>query len=315
MTRNKSSFVLASALVVLMACSIAKSKNSGRNPDYLHRQVQMNSLLRTDAEKGDDLKRFLSFYNDSAISMPEYQPRLKGKKEIENFYKEIFERQHVKSFEKKIVEIITLDSTIVEIGTFTKKYVTPPVDTTIIQDGKYWNIWAINTDGNLILEGEAFGFYTPVKDISSLIVRVPGKQANEFRGASSRTVPFELRAYNALNEKYVHVRDGATRSEFYTSDAVIFPFADSTVSGIDKIRPYLTAYTSGGGIILDSVAVFTDRYKKLTDGYLEYFGFQVKWRTPGATGRTEGKGIRIWRRQADGALKMYREIGTHDHIE
>ncbi|HZG26070.1 MAG TPA: hypothetical protein VEZ17_15895, partial [Chitinophagaceae bacterium] len=76
MTRNKSSFVLASALVVLMACSIAKSKNSGRNPDYLHRQVQMNSLLRTDAEKGDDLKRFLSFYNDSAISMPEYQPRL-----------------------------------------------------------------------------------------------------------------------------------------------------------------------------------------------------------------------------------------------
>jgi hypothetical protein len=42
--------------------------------------------------------------------------------------------------------------------------------------------------------------------------------------------------------------------------------------------------------------------------------FKVKWSMPDHSGRTEGKGIRIWKRQEDKSLRLYREIGTHNHF-
>lgn len=116
-------------------------------------------------------------------------------------------------------------------------------------------------------------------------------------------------------EKGVRNRDGILRSEFITHDAKFMPFAEPTVTGIDEIKPYLIAYSSRGEVTIDSISVYTYHYEYLNDYLLEYPKYKVKWSAPPSSGRTVGKGIRIWKRQEDKSLKIYREISTHNHIE
>jgi hypothetical protein len=116
-------------------------------------------------------------------------------------------------------------------------------------------------------------------------------------------------------EKGVRIRDGVLRSEFFTEDARFMPFADSTKTGIEQLKPYLIAYSTRGNVTIDSIACYTYHHEDFNDFILEYAMFKVKWRVPDVSGMTEGKGIRIWKRQKDKSLKLYREIGTHDHLK
>jgi hypothetical protein len=128
-------------------------------------------------------------------------------------------------------------------------------------------------------------------------------------------MPFELKAYNALMEKGVRTRDAALRASFFTDDGSFFPFADTTVTGMGQIKPYLIAYSSRGEVSIDSIQCYTYDFEQSDNYILEYDMFKVRWSTVDLTGRTEGKGIRIWKRQYDHSLRLYREIGTHNHIK
>lgn len=307
-------FLFCIAIFLLGSCSGEKKHNTTPlNP--VNEQIQKLSAILTAAEKNDDIKSFLAHYDENAISMPEYQPALTGVDEVEAFYKEIFQRQAIKVFERKVDEIINLDNTILEIGTFKKEYTDASSDTLLTQNGKYWNIWQVQPDGRFKLKGEAFGFFHPVKNPGALVVQLPKTQPAKSEIASDKKISFELKAYNALNEKLVKIRDGAQRSEFYTDDAKFMPFAEPTVTGINEIKPYLIEYSTRGDVNIDSLAVYTYHYENLDDYILEYSKFKVKWSVPQLSGRTEGKGIRLWKRQEDKSLKIFRHIGTHNHIE
>lgn len=262
------------------------------------------SDLLTQSEIKDDLKTFLSCYDEDAISMVEYQPTLRGIHEIELYYREIFKRQHIKSLQRTAEEFINLGSTIIEIGTFTKEYDTVPT-----WKGKYWYVWALKPDSSFKLKGEAFGYFHPVKEPKALTVDI------QQSGHPTQQVPLELRAYNALNENYVRLKDGALRAEFYTNDARYMPSQEPTLTGMDEIKPYLMDYSKRGNINFDSLTVYTYDYEYFADYVLEYSMVKVKWSTAAASGRTEGKGIRLWKRQADKSLKIYRHIGTHNHLQ
>jgi ketosteroid isomerase-like protein len=279
---------------------------------YLSSSSQQTlSDLLTQSEKDDDLKTFLSCYDENAISMPEYQPTLQGINEIEKYYREIFKKQNIKSFKRKADEFIHLGSTVIEIGTFTKEYTDLNVDTIITLNGKYWNIWAVKPDGSFKLKGEVFGYFHPVKDPKALTVKFQ-ESGNDY---SDQKIPLELRAYNALNENYVRLKDGALRSEFYTNDARYMPSQEPTLTGLDEIRTHLIDYSKRGNITFDSLAVYTYHYEYFADYVLEYSKVNVKWSNGSASGRTEGKGIRLWKRQDDKSIKIYRHIGTHNHLE
>jgi ketosteroid isomerase-like protein len=257
--------------------------------------------LLTQAEKNGDLKTFLSYYEPDVISMPEYQPTLHSIQELEAYYKEIFKRQRIKSFDRKAEEYITLGSTIIEIGTFVKTFDTVPA-----QNGKYWLVWHKKQNGTYKIKAEVYGYFHPIKDPKALTVSMPVSKLHE-------PTPLELRAYDALNEKYVRLKDGALRSEFYTEDARYMPFQEPTVSG-KEIRPYLIEYSKRGDITFDSLDLSTIHSEYFPGYVLEYSEVKVKWSAANASGRTEGKGIRLWKRQADQSLKIYRHIGTHNYL-
>jgi len=116
-------------------------------------------------------------------------------------------------------------------------------------------------------------------------------------------------------EKGVRTRNGEERSKFFTEDGIFMPFADTTVTGMKEIKPYLIAYSSRGTVRIDSVMCYTYDFEYANDYIIEYDMFKVRWSFPDRSGRTEGKGIRLWKRQPDKSLRLYREIGTHNHLK
>jgi ketosteroid isomerase-like protein len=301
-----------SSLFLLWSCQ-KETDHSNLTTVVAQLKEQTDSLIAS--EMNDDLDGFLSHYDRNVISMPEYQPTLQGIEHIEAYYKAIFERQHVKTFVRKADEIIDLGKTFIEIGTFRKEYSTSEADTLITQNGKYWNVWDVASEGGFKLKGEAFGFFHAVRDPAALMMQREKIAPEKSDISLDKETPFELKAYNALMEKGVSTRDGVLRSNFFTSDGSFMPFADSTVTGMNRIRPYLVAYSSRGQVTIDSISVYTYHAEYFDEYVLEYPKFRVKWTAGQVSGITQGKGIRIWKRQNDKSLRLYREIGTHNHIE
>ena len=284
-----------------------------KKADNLKQKVQKLSDILTVAEKNDDIKKFLTLYEENAISMPDYQPMLRGINEISNFYKEIFQRQSVKNFQRKAEEVINLGkTTIVEIGSFKKEYSATETDSILTLNGKYCYVWNIQPNGSLKIKGEIFGFFQPIQNPENFVVNLQ-THLGESDIYNEDEIPIELRAYNALMEKYVKNGEGALRSQFFTEDGKFMPFAHPTLAGMNELKPYLITYdTRGADFNFDLLSVYTYDYERFDEYILEYPKVKVEWSTPNASGAVQGKGLRIWKRQEDKSLKLYLEIGTHN---
>ena len=299
-------------LVIIINVSCVEKKES---QDTVNTQVEHDIKVITqhldDAELNTQLTECLAHYTDRAISMPEYQATLTGRNDIENYYREIFRKQQITTMRRQPREFIHLRNTIIVIGTFQREFKTLTKDSLITLKGKYWHVW-VPEAGTFRIKGEAFGYFHSVDDPESLIISADQQQPDE--SEIQIEAPFELKAYNALMEKGVRQRNATLRVEFFTDDAIFYPFADSAVVGMKELEPYLTAYSNRGAVSIDSVFCYTLDFEKLGDYIVEYDMFKVKWSRSDNSGRTEGKGIRIWKRQDDGSLRLFREIGTHNYL-
>jgi ketosteroid isomerase-like protein len=298
--------------VILSSCQQQPAPKD-KSVDFID-EISKRSSSRFESEKNNDLKQFLALFSKDAISLPEYQPTLKGIDEISRFYDTLFARQNVKKSEHTVEEMIDMGKTVVEIGTFHKEYTGKGSDSVISLKGKYWHIWEEAENGMPVLKGETTGLFHHAANPKSLIITQGNLTPVETAVIYSSDIPFELKAYNALMEKLVRKWDGSIRAEFFTKDARIMPFAEPTVNGLDSIRPYLVRY-SNPGFNIDSIAVWADAWKYSGDWIIEYTRFKVKGHSGDYTGGAEGKGIRIWKRQTDGSLRIYRETVTHNYIE
>jgi len=295
---------------LFLSCSNNKIEVSSSHEEMMIQQIAKNLV---EAEVNDNLNALIEYYDVHALSMPEYQLMLDGLDEIKLYYTEILKRQNIKSYVHVADEFIHLNKTIVEIGTFKKEYYNDSnPDSLITLKGKYWNIWEAGQNSSFKLVSEAFGYFNPVSHPEALTVRMSKKQPDESEILLHKEIPFELKAYNALMEKGVRNRDGILRSSFFTHDARFFPFAEPTLKGIENIKPYLIGYSSRGQVTIDSIMCYTYDFKYADNYVLEYDMFKVKWNNANGSGKTEGKGIRIWHRQEDNSLRLFREIGTHN---
>lgn len=296
--------------LLLMATCFAKAASPSA-ADGATAKILKASKALTLAEQESDLPLFLSFYKADAISMPEYQPTLTGISEISAYYKDIFSRQKAKTIQRNIEEVIKLGDTFMEIGTFKKSY-TDAASAAVTLTGKYYNVWRLLPSGTPKLKGECYGYFSPQAKPDVFVVKMDGQQqATAF--SIDKQVPLDLKAYNALIADDVRRRDGAGRAEIFTDDARVMPHADSTRAGMARIKPYLIAYNSGK-VTIDSITVATYHQEGFGKYILEYTKFSVDFSLPQSKGHMSGKGIRIWIRQPDHSLRLFREIGTHDHI-
>jgi ketosteroid isomerase-like protein len=302
------------AVLLLLTTFHIKAQNQKKG-NTLKAKIEAVNSQWAKAMINEDVESLMLLYAPNTVFMPEYQHTIKGKDGIKTYFKEIFNRRQTTVFNRKIMEVIDMKNMVAEIGTFNIEYTASNETKPTVLNGKYINIWTIQKNGSLQLKGEAYGYFHGVENPSSHVVNMPKEQSNNNVELTENTnIHFELMALNALNEKSVKTRDGNLRANFYTQDAIFMPFADSMKIGATAIRLHLIEYNKGN-VTIDTIHVYST-FIEVADNYvIEYPRFYVKWRVPNMSGTGSGKGIRIWRREPDCSLKMYREIGVHDHLE
>lgn len=286
--------------------------NNNRFKDKI--EIINKQISRAIIEK--KVETIMSYFDKDAFCMPEFQSLMKSTASIKEYYTEILNRRQIISFQKKISETITLKNNIAEIGTFTTTYITTDGQKTTI-NGKYLNIWAVEKNDILKLKAESFGYFHSIDKPSNHIVKISKELSNHKFPEPNQTdkdLSFQLLAMNTLMEKSVRTRNGNLRADFFTNDAIFMPFADSSKIGINSIRTHLIAYNSYP-VSIDTISIYNEYFEDCQNYVIEYPRFYVKWHTSDNSGAGSGKGIRIWRREKDCSLKIYREIGIHDHIE
>ncbi len=263
-----------------------------------------------------EVEIIINLFDKDAICMPEFQPSMKGTKAINEYYLEILKRRQTAFFNKTILETMQLKNNIVEIGTFSTAYQNIEGQKTTL-NGKYLNIWILQPNGDLKLKAESFGYLHNINNPSSHLVKV-SKEHSTYQFPqqlnTAKDLAFDLMALNTLMEKSVQTRDGNLRADFFTDDAIFMPFADSSKVGIKSIRTHLIDYNSYP-VKIDTINIYNEYFEECDDYVIEYPRFYVKWHTSDNSGVGSGKGIRIWKREKNCSMKLYREIGIHDHIE
>ncbi|HEX8414715.1 MAG TPA: DUF4440 domain-containing protein [Sphingomicrobium sp.] len=233
------------------------------------------------------------------LIMPEFQPTLRGRRQVAAYARTMRERHGFSNLSARTSEILDLGTIAIETGAFT-----------MIRGGerrgKYMAVWERRPTG-LRLLAEASGYVHAVQNAAADVMLMPAFGTAPTVDAGSP----ELRTLNARMENAVRSRDARARTDFFAPDAVFMPFADTPKDGLEAIRQHLTEYNRGD-VVVGPVRIWTERYRQAGRYIVEYPRFQAHWRAGDASGESSGKGIRLWWRAPDGALKICREIGNHD---
>jgi ketosteroid isomerase-like protein len=304
-----------SLFLLLMLASIG-GRSQTSNPYKVRTQLEGVAAQLKSVWVEKDLQRLMTHYTSNAMSMPEYQPTLEGAEAIKLYYAEMFKRYPIFTFDKQQQEVIVMDHHVAEFGTFTLTYGSKNNADGKVETGKYFNIWVMLPDNSLKIEAESFGYFRNVTNPSDLIIKAASaiKSEKQQTDQSAKSIGFQLEALNTLMEKAVTNRDASLRADYFTTDAVFMPFADSSKVGLKNISEHLIAYNVGN-VTIDSISIYNTGFVMDELYVIEYPRFYVQWRLPEMKGTSQGKGIRIWRREPDCSLKIFREIGLHDYTE
>lgn len=283
-------------------------------PVALAAEIQRRNADLSAAWLSGDVERRMVHYAADSISNPDYQPRLYGPGSIARYHRVLASRQRVSAYARRTIEILPLDAeSALELGRFDLTYALLADGAWHTLQGRYANLWRRQPDGALKLKAEVWGYFVRIDNPASHSL---GERETAGRAAppGDPAIEAELDRLNALDAEAVKTHDAAAKIARYADDAVFMPYADTPKVGIDDIRTHLVRYTEQGrGVVFESVKVWNEGFEVL-DGYVvEYPKFEVRWRNGADSGIVSGGGLRLWRRQADGALKMFRQIATHDH--
>ncbi len=270
-----------------------------------------HGMLR-EAILSNDVDKRAALYRADARSMPEYQPVLQGTRQIAAYHRAMRARREVLSYVPVTSEVFDLGDTLIEIGTFTTRW----SDRADEERGKYAYVWGVERDGSLRLKADTWGYFRPLADPAGFYTAIPESSSAPIPpAADDRPLGEFLRAHNDRDAEAVRTKDVEAKLVDYTDDAVFMPFAETPKHGMAEIRPYLTAYTAAGsGATFRDVRVWTLAFENHGAWVIEYPRFRVDWAAGGQSGIVKGGGIRLWQRQADGSLKLHRQIGTHDYV-
>jgi ketosteroid isomerase-like protein len=309
---NFKAFFLLTVLFCIDNYVIGQSKNN----DGIKNKIELINKQISQAFIDKKIEIIISYFERDAICMPEFQSTMKGTDAIKEYYTAILNRRQINSYNKTVSETIQLKNNIAEVGTFSIKYKTNDGQNSNLK-GKYLNIWTLQKNGTLKLKAESFGYFHNIDNPTLHVVKL-SKESSDYTFVeptqNNSSLAFQLKALNTLMEKSVQTRNGNLRADFFTDDAVFMPYADSSKIGMKSIRAHLIAYNSYP-VSIDTINIYNVYFEDCSNFVIEYPRFYVKWHTSDSSGVGSGKGIRIWRRENDCSLKLYREIGIHDYME
>jgi ketosteroid isomerase-like protein len=309
MTQNKFTFFLL-ALVFGSHVSAQSNLSVDENSLTYLKKFRSEYCKNVVGKKPELLK---AYYGENIRLMPEFQKTIRGQKNALLYHYAFSNRFDVLECSRVENEMLNLGSRIVELGVFSMKLKLKNTTKEHEVRGKYVNVWVKAENAKLLLVTEAWNYnqkleiedqlrFTeiPVFDVA-LATHLPIKSP----------ISFELAALNLLMEATVAQHDAKIWSQFYTEDGMFLYSRNPMYKGRKELDEFLENHCKELPIF-ENLDIRNDEIIDLENYVIEYASHIASWRGGDYSGVGLGKDLRIWRREKDCSLKIFRHIGMYD---
>jgi ketosteroid isomerase-like protein len=253
------------------------------------------------------------YYHDNIRLMVEFQRTTIGKNNVLLYHKSLTDRFAISTFDMTDPEIMDLGKMVVEFGTLAIALRSKSTGEGHALQGKYVSVWQRNDAGKLLLITTGWNYNENVNFGDQM--RFPAIPVIDVAVDShlpiNSNISFELAALNRWMEAVVSQHDAELWSRFYTDDAVFFAQRHIAARGRELVDDYIKHHVEEIPV-MENLTIRNDRIDVLGSYVLEYASHIAVWRRDNNSGVGRGKDLRIWRRESDGSLKIFRHIGMYD---
>lgn len=301
-------------LIVLACCFTPAVAHNEQDPDektlaFLKkfRTEYTQALINKNADAVAD------YFAADIRLMPEYQKTVLSKANALAYHKAFLSRFDFTAYDRQEVEVLDLGTRVIEFGLFTQKLLLKGTKENHELKGKYANIWQRTADGKLSLITEAWNYNHQV-NIARLLVfeEVPAVTiAFQPHMPVNNSISFELAAYNHLQEIVITEHNPKLWSMFYTDDYMLLYSGHTIYKGRKEMDAYIEEHVKHLPVF-EKLDIRNDRIDDLGTYVIEYASHTAIVRDGDWSGVATGKDIRIWRREKNGALRIYRGVAMYD---
>lgn len=122
--------------------------------EELAKKIEQLNKIYSEAMINNDTKTMMSLYTDDVLSLPSYQPLIRGIETLRHLSEQIENSEwKTTSFDMKTTDLIPASDYIIEIGNYKMKMSGPDVPDWS-DEGKYITVWQKQKDGNLKIRVE-----------------------------------------------------------------------------------------------------------------------------------------------------------------
>jgi ketosteroid isomerase-like protein len=287
------------------------------SPKVDEKTISFLKKFRVDYSKGMIERKpvlFQAYYADNVRLMPPFQKTVLGKENSLLYHNVVASRFTIKAFERTELEILNLGTQVLETGTFTLKLSAKASGQEMVLDGKYLNLWERLANNELSLITDAWNYDQYYGEIHQAlrVEDVPSVHlATQPNVLVNNNISFELAALNRLLDATVTQHDASTWVLYYCDDGILMASNSPLCSGKKSIDEYLKLHVKELPVF-EELDIRNDRIDNLGTYVVEYASHIASWKNGDSSGVGMGKNIRIWRREADHSLKVFRSIGMYD---
>ncbi len=144
-------------LLILFAVLFVTSLSIAQDLAELREKVQaMNDEYAQLMVTGDADKMF-SYYAEDVISMPSYEPMVRGLDAMKKSYEQMSQSgMKISAFETKVTDLMKYGDLVVDIGTYEITMSIPGMDQPWTDNGKYMTLWEMQDDGSMKVKVETW---------------------------------------------------------------------------------------------------------------------------------------------------------------
>jgi ketosteroid isomerase-like protein len=252
------------------------------------------------------------YYREDVRLMPPFQRTIVGKDNLVSYNKAFANRFEIQDYNRTDLEVLDLGSMVSEIGLFTMKIKIKNSGKTYDLQGKYLNLWRHENE-KLSLIVEAWNYDHAIDFADQLKFReiADVDVALSSHVNINNNISFELAAMNRLMEAVVSQQDARLWSQFYSDEVILCHSGHAMSKGKKEVDEFLVEHCRELPIF-EKLDIRNDRIDHLGNYVIEYASHIATVRNGDWSGVGVGKDLRIWRREKDGSLKIFRHIGMYD---
>jgi ketosteroid isomerase-like protein len=312
MTPTKFNFLLGSLIFMSVTIVSAQSNVKADEKTIAHLKKFRSDYIKSMLDKKPE--KIQAYYSENIRLMPAFQKTVLGKSNAASYHKAFLTRFDINDFKRNEIEILDLGTQVLEIGKLTMRIRLKTTGKEYELTGTYLNIWEELKNGELSIITEAWNYdrhYAEFHEYLRFEEVVAVHAALQPNVPVNSNISFELAALNRLLDATVTQHNANVWSQYYTDDAMLVPSYYPLCRGRKAVNEYIETHVKELPVF-EELDIRNDRIDNLGNYIIEYASHIASWKNGESSGVSLGKNIRIWRREPDHSLKLFRSMGMYD---